>query len=380
VVLKVEAKINNDKIRKLKLYSVYYILVILFILIFYFIIQYNVYNFFSNYKFIVLDLLDIVFIPAIAPLILDLIAYILKIYNKIIESLIISHFIGLSTFVALMTYEAVVLFNYINYFLFWFLFFEFFVIIFFALTLFKLNHKSYWGFTLLRLSISDLILSFYILIISAVPSSPVQYIFLFPFAVSIFFSLAYFIEHIDSLKNLGKYMILYPYRWMFFSFLIGVLYAVMSDPSLKKYESLAVLATVVIILIIIIYFSLLSYYYSSRYLDSITNELYKKHKHEPFIMGTENIGFVNEALKNFVMYGVKDNLIVLLSQILTVNGMQYNKILDVLQELLAYKELNILEPAPFLVKRYIEREMYERNMIVERIFNRIYKEVENVPK
>ncbi|MGC8581822.1 MAG: hypothetical protein ACP5MW_05725 [Thermoplasmata archaeon] len=233
---------------------------------------------------------------------------------------------------------------------------------------------------MLRLSLSELILSFYILIISAVPSSPVQYMFLFPFVVSLFFSLAYFIERKDSLKNLGKYMILYPYRWIFISFLVGVLYAIMSAPSLAKYESLVVLVTIIIILIIIFYFSLLSYYYSSKYLDSITNELYKKHKHEPFIMGTENIGFVNEALRNFVMYGVKDNLIVLLSQILTVNGMQYAKILDVLGELLAYREQNILEPAPFFVKRYIEREMYERNMIVDRIFNRIYKEVENVPK
>jgi hypothetical protein len=178
-------------------------------------------------------------------------------------------------------------------------------------------------------------------------------------------------ERTKSWHESGEYLLHSTARWTFAAFLIGVASALLSAPGANTYTYLVVLFLAGSVMF---YVGLRIYSFGASRLNAVQDELYRKHLHELNLVTDENFDYLRAAMARFVGTGIKDDLIIALTNLLTNAGLNYDEIRIQLTMLTTYQVPEIFRLSYLSLKHSMEIEMQRRIGILQSMMGMIAAE------
>jgi hypothetical protein len=181
-----------------------------------------------------------------------------------------------------------------------------------------------------------------------------------------------FSNRTKSMHEAGEYLMRSSARWTAAAFLIGVAAAILSIPGANVYTYVLVLLMSAAVLC---YVGIRIYSFGSSRLQSVQDELYRKHAYEVNLVSDESFDYLRGAMAQFVRSGSKGDLIIALTNLMTNAGMDYPEIKADLEMLLSYELPEIFRFSFTSLKKSLELEMQRRIAILQLLMNAITAEV-----
>ncbi len=228
------------------------------------------------------------------------------------------------------------------------------------------------GMTLNRLGVALLLFSIFQLI--ALWIVLVGYPFLYAaiaYGVLSISPLVAFSNRFKSFKAAGEYLVHSSERWTAVAFLLGIAAAILSFPGANIYSYVVVL---ILSAIGLTYVGLRIYSLGSTRLQSIREDLYRKHQHEVSLVSDESFDYLRAAIAEFVRAGLKGDLTIALTNLMTNAGMDYSQIRGDLVPLSSYDLPNVFKFSYLGLKKSMELEMQRRIGIVQVLMTSISAE------
>ncbi|MCY0859677.1 MAG: hypothetical protein OWQ54_04530 [Sulfolobaceae archaeon] len=151
------------------------------------------------------------------------------------------------------------------------------------------------------------------------------------------------------------------------SFGLGLFYMLLIIPKPPQYNTYILLAFVLMASIAISYAGYKVYTSGTSVVEKITEEIYEKHKREVEVIPSPEFAVFENAIKEFVVNGKKEKLLIYLTHELTKDGLSYESIFNELEELILYN-------APVIKKankKVIESEVNKRLKIVNEVLKKL---------
>lgn len=146
---------------------------------------------------------------------------------------------------------------------------------------------------------------------------------------------------------------------------LGLFYMALAIPKPPTVNTYILAVSVMLTLILVAYISYRAYSVASSNINKIIDEVYEAHRREIKVIQVPELKYFNEAIDDFIKYGIKDKLLVYLSYIMASGGFEYNEVLEVLSELINYHH----SPSKLYDRFSIEAEVVKRINILNALLS-----------
>ncbi len=175
----------------------------------------------------------------------------------------------------------------------------------------------------------------------------------------------------ENIRMAGRFMASISHRLAYLAVVTGILLVVLYYPKAAYLNDiiLAFLFVVVVVSVVGITWKLYSIEYEK--LNSITDEIYRKHRFVEKLSGDERLKYLSDVLEQFIKTGEKDKILVTLSHMLGSAGVSLNTGKEMLKPIMEYRKPDPLLYRSHLIRKRKEREISDRNEILNLMLSRM---------
>ena len=175
-----------------------------------------------------------------------------------------------------------------------------------------------------------------------------------------------------DLNAMGRYMVLSGNRWIFSSFLMGVLVSLLFVPAAGPYSQYIMILIFLILILAVGRALLKTYKMQSAQVERYALNVYSSHKHDLVLTADPLIDSLNNTVREFTVNGEKEKLIILFTVLLIGTGAEYDEIGSVLDPIISYRVPDIIYYPPLRTRERLEREAEKRMSAVNSVVRTIY--------
>lgn len=175
----------------------------------------------------------------------------------------------------------------------------------------------------------------------------------------------------ENIRTAGRFMASISHRLAYLSAVTGILLVVLYYPKAAYLNDiiLAILFILVVASVVGITWKLHNIEYEK--LNSITDEIYRKHRFVEKLSGDERLKYLSDVLEQFIKTGEKDKILVTLSHMLGSAGVSLNTGKEMLKPIMEYRKPDPLLYRSRLIRKRKEREISDRNEILNLMLSRM---------
>ena len=152
------------------------------------------------------------------------------------------------------------------------------------------------------------------------------------------------------------------------AFGIGLLYTLLSIPKPPIWNTYILITFVIIASVAVAYVGYRLYIGGLEAVEGIEEELYERHKREIGVVPSPEYALLEEAIREFVTSGKKDKLIAYLTHELTIDGLDYEAIINRLDRLINYSSVTTRRRVS---RRVLELEVRDRINLVNELLREL---------